>query len=218
MFTSYNAAAASELALGRFRAEFGGRDHVDLSFLQVTEQEQALRDVQATRESGIHGVLLENAGIGYQRLMWIGRQAVLMCPGFFVGVKCRDLRPQDVFCRLPRGVRGVWADDAADGGAAGATGPVVRAARASSGWAGLYFGAFTPRDEMDRTGLPVASALIDGRDVLVIASSGRDQPVSVETVREIREAIGLHPLAIMTEDPATDMGDYLPYIDCVVVR
>lgn len=129
----------------------------------------------------------------------------------FVGIRCSDLRPQDVFCRLPLGVRGVWTagfSAKTDGGKHLEESAAVEQARRESGWDGLHFITAYIQDlkqAVAKSGCDadaretVRSAIHDatGADVIVLAGPEGAVFSSRELVRLARMASGHRPIAII---------------------
>ena len=195
----------------RFKSFFGNRERVFLPVIHTGDEEQAMRSVEVSRQAGADGVFLVNHGIGHQKLLRIARTVVARHPDLFVGVKCLDLRPQDVFCRLPQGVRGVWVDNAGSS----ETATAIRAARQESGWEGLYFGGVALDYESPTTVLEAITAAAS-RNVDVVTAGGptTGQPPSSEQLKKVRAALGPQPLALASKITMESTEAFLPHVEC----
>lgn len=208
---------AAQQSRARFQACFQGRLPVRISVLHVSEEVQTLHQVDAARSSRADGVFLVNRGIGHQKLLRIARQAASIHPGYFIGVKCRDLRPQDVFCRLPQGVLGVWSDQP-DAQNANEIANALHQLRHTCGWKGLYFEqcplepAVAPPRSF-RTSLPPR----EYRDVFVVGDPAAPKPPSLDAVRRLKGTLGEHPLALSTDRPRSTFGRCRSAIDVFLV-
>ena len=185
-----------------------------ISIVHASDEAEALRRVDSARSGPADGVFLVNRGIGHQKLLRIAARAASMHPDFFIGVKCRDLRPQDVFCRLPQGVLGVWSDqpEAQD---ANQVGNALHQFRHTGGWEGLYFAqcplepsVAPPRSF--RTSPPPRPY----RDVFVVGDPAATEPPSPEAVRRLRGTLGEHPLALCTDSSRSTDERFRRDIDC----
>jgi hypothetical protein len=183
--------------------------------IPTSEEGQAQEQVTRARQSGFDGVFLVNAGIGYQGLLRICRAVARRNPDQFVGVNCTDLRPQDVFSRLPEGVRGVWVDNASLSSESPDTAATVLAARHEARWDGLCFGGIPvghqPLGLKPETGLRKPAP---GVDVLTLGAATADQSPVPDTVRLLRQALGVHPLAVAGPLLPENVEVLLPYVDC----
>lgn len=124
----------------RFDARFGPADSAALVVIDVCGREQALDGVDTALAAGAAGVFLRNDNVGHQALLQIASAASAAFAEAFIGVHCRDLRPQDVLYRLPPGIEGVWVGSAESPRAAGELARALGAVRSQMGWEGLLFG------------------------------------------------------------------------------
>ncbi len=126
----------TEKPMSRLARFFPTQGPIRLTMLPVRHEQECITSVGTVWGGGAHGVFLTNDGIGHQRLLRIARTVATAMPAFFVGVHCRDLRPQDLLCRVPAEIRGVWAaiDHLADDLV------TLRAARKAADWDGLVVG------------------------------------------------------------------------------
>ena len=123
----------------RFERQFGPKRPVVLSIVPATTEGDAVRDVGRARSGGVDGVFLVNRRIGHQQLLRIAGELAKAYSDWFVGVNCRDLRPQDVFCRLPEGVSGAWTEPPQSASDCSAVAAALQECRQRRKWKGLYF-------------------------------------------------------------------------------
>lgn len=182
-----------------------------LAVLPCRAEAETMAAVQGAIREGVDGIFLAADGIGYQNLLGIARMVVSRHPSLFIGVRCSDLRPQDVFCRLPPGVRGVWTSGFSaktDGGKHLEESAAIEQARRESGWEGLYFitayiEALNPAvaksgcDADAREAVRLAIHDATGADVIVLAGPEGAVFSSRELVRLARMASGNRPIAII---------------------
>jgi len=198
----HSSGAATGSSRDHFARYFGDRRRVFIPAIHVHDRNQAWRDADTVHHRGADGVFLVNHGIGYQKLLRIARIVAGRHPGWFVGVKCLDLRPQDVFCRLPPEVGGVWTDiptGTSNRKEARAYQTAIKQARRDSNWNGLHFVTVNPflQDES-----PIGPAIADFADVIVTAdAAGQSQDNLLQQVRSILPGC---PVATLTRRPEED--------------
>jgi hypothetical protein len=203
----------------RFRRMFAQR-HVVLPVVHVTSEAQAVRNSDLARDAGADGVFLINHGPSAETLLAIHRAVARSHPGWWIGVNCLDLVPENVFDRLSPEVSGVWVDNAG----IDETSPVqaraerIMEARIRSGWTGLYFGGVAfkhQRPVLD----PAAAARTAARfmDVVTTSGPGTGFAASREKVSAMKSALGTVPLAIASGVTPANVSDYLPVVDCCLV-
>jgi hypothetical protein len=196
--------AASDPRRAAF-ANYFPRTPVVLPVIPVQAEDQAGRLVQAGRAAGADGAILASAGLGYQKLLRIARVVGEAHPGYFLGVSCRDLRLQDVFCRLPSTIRAVWSEEPLSAGSGPDGLATIQAARLESGWQGLLFGmpaelqAWQTREKLSQAKPrhEVTSQLAPGApwpDVITLPPPP-DPVDAAECFRVLRSVLGLMPLA-----------------------
>ena len=214
------------MGVGRLVAEqrnavqrFWGRSaRVFLPVVHVCDESQALRNVGVACAAGADGVFLINHAVNYQRLLQVARRVSAAHADLFVGVNCLDLRPQDVFGRLPEGVRGVWSDNAGYLSGAPETPAAVDAARRESRWDGVYFGGVAFKyQELRGSPEAAAQAAIASVDVLTTSGPATGQPPALEKIQRMRVAIGAHPLAVASGITPENVAPFLPLVDCFLV-
>ena len=116
--------------------------HVILPVIHVTTEAQAVRNASLAHDAGADGAFLINHAIESRELLAIHAVVAVAFPGWWLGVNCLDLHPEDAFSVVSDRVRGVWSDNAMidemrdEQPAASA----VLDAQQRHGWQGLYFG------------------------------------------------------------------------------
>jgi hypothetical protein len=198
----------------RLQDHFGDKELAFLPAVLAADEGEALRHVDAARHAGADGVFLVSHGIGHRQLLDIARSAIRRHPDYFVGVNCRDLRPQDVFSRVPDGVRGIWSDNPGLERGAGDTMATTRQARLDAGWLGLYFGGIALNEAALETGLKTALRATESIDVLTLGGPTYGKALSANAIRAVRETVGSHPLALASPRPLSQHEESLRQIDC----
>jgi hypothetical protein len=202
----------------RFRQFFGDRRPVLLSVIPVTADRATLDQVVAARKGGADGVFLIGDGVGHQKVLRTARLAVERHPDFFVGVNCPDLRPQDVFCRIPAGISGVWSYRPGIWPPDPDTLAATAAARHDASWQGLHFGS------MDETALRInmtefthalatAAAAVD---VITIELRYPGISVGATAVEKLRTSIDSRPVAVAIESLARWGSEAPTSADCIL--
>ncbi|KKM18422.1 hypothetical protein LCGC14_1665850 [marine sediment metagenome] len=83
-----------------------------LPVVHVLDLEQTLRQLKIAYSSNADGVFLIGHGIRYKKLFEIYSQVREVYPFKWIGLNCLDLKPLEMFLRIPPGVNGVWVDNA----------------------------------------------------------------------------------------------------------
>src|SRR4051812_33689705 len=153
--------------------EVFGRGRVALPVIHVEGLDQALRNAELARGAGADGVFLINHRMDHEELLRIHPLVAAAFPGWWVGVNCLGLGPEEGFRRVTPQVTGVWADNAMirEGDAAQPDAERVVAARRASGWPGLYFGGVAFKYQRPVADL-AAAARAAARHMDVVTTSG----------------------------------------------
>jgi hypothetical protein len=194
-------------------AHFPGRRRVSLAVVPTTDETPALSVVTAARDSGADGVFLVNAGIGHQKLLRIASGIAQRCAGFFVGVNCLDLRPQDVFCRLTAGVAGVWSRTPGLLPFEPAVVAAIADAYRASAWRGLFFAQIDPAallganeanaEALKARILQAMAALERAPTIITVDSGGCYAHGARATLSGLRRAVAGFPWAVVLPRPRT---------------
>jgi len=83
-----------------------------LPVVHVLNFEQTMGQLKIAFSSNVDGVFLIGHGIRYKKLFDIYSQVRDVYPVKWIGLNCLDLRPLEIFSRIPPGVNGVWVDNA----------------------------------------------------------------------------------------------------------
>lgn len=144
------------------------------------------------------------------------QKVVNLHPSLFVGVNCLDLRPQDVICRLPEGVEGVWTNDQSTLDGVADVAIAIRQARETTGWDGILFATPVTTAESSEPGTQIGPAVAAAHiDVpTLVGYEFRQQPV--EVVQKLRQAFSGHPLGVAAAISAESVDALLPYTNCVM--
>jgi predicted TIM-barrel enzyme len=182
--------------------------------------EQALRNTRIAQEAGADGVFLINHGSSHQDLLEVYTQVTAQFPGFWIGLNCLDLRPEEVFHHIPTATDGVWVDNAMirEDCQGQPDAQAVRDIQKHLGWEGIYFGgvAFKYQREV-RDLVAAARTATSFMDVVTTSGPGPGQAALPEKIRIMKEAIEDHPLAIASGVTPENVHDYLPFTDCFLV-
>lgn len=203
----------------RYRAVFPGR-HTILPVVHVETLEQALRNTQVAREAGADGVFLINHDVADEALLDIHAAVTAAHPGWWVGVNCLGLSPEEVFATVSAAVSGVWADHAGieEGQDAQPYADRVEAVRRSAAPGCLYFGgvAFKYQRHVEdlESACRVASRSID---VVTTSGSGTGHAAEVEKIWRMKAVLGDTPLAIASGITPENVASYLPVADSFLV-
>jgi hypothetical protein len=195
----------------RFQSRFPNRKRVFLPVVYVADEKPALHNADTAEAAQADGLFLINNGIGYQRLLRIARKIIDHHSNMFVGVNCLDLRPQDVICRLPDSVDGVWTSDAPNSVSPVDTAAAIRQARQRTGWDGLFFGSPATKTDEQTTGGD-SLGHIDVPTVVGQESAQRRNRL----IRKLRARFGAWPLAVAADITTDTVDAVLPYANCIM--
>lgn len=205
--------------MNRLRQTFANR-HVILPVIHVTTQGQALRNASIARGAGADGVFLINHVINSGALLTIHQAVKEAHPGWWVGVNCLGMSPEEVFARISPRVDGVWVDNARidEASAAQPRAQAIAEARARHGWQGLYFGGVAFKYQREVADVGEAAKKARGyMDVVTTSGAGTGEAAPVEKLRAMRAALGDFPLALASGVTPDNVRAFLPYADAVLV-
>lgn len=203
----------------RFRDAFSNR-HVVLPVIHVESESQALSNAGLAFAGGADGVFLINHSIHSESLLEVHAVVADRYRNCWIGVNCLDLRPKDVFRRIPERVDGVWADNARIDESSDEQ-PDAQAAldaQRDAASTALYFGGVAfkyQRHVEDLTSAAQKAAQF--MDVVTTSGPGTGRAAHVEKIRVMKEALGDFPLAIASGITPDNVEDYLPHSDCYLV-
>lgn len=206
--------------MDRYRQVFPGR-HTVLPVIHVESQEQALRNARIARDAGADGVFLISHGMMTSRAL-LELQAVVADaqPGWWVGVNCLSMKPDQVFAAVSPKVDGVWTDNAGiDEGKAEQPYPAkVAALQRERAPNCLYFGGVAFKYQREVEDVEAACKLASQyMDVVTTSGSGTGSAANVEKIQRMKQAMGTVPLAIASGITPENVGDYLPHADSFLV-
>lgn len=202
-----------------FRKVFASR-HIVLPVIHVNSPSQAQDNVQTAREAGADGVFLINHGMADEALLAIHEAVAYGHAGWWVGVNCLGLSPEQVFGAVSPKVGGVWVDNAGieEGQEDQPYAERVSVVRKSRAPSCLYFGgvAFKYQRHVDdlESACSVAARYMD---VVTTSGPGTGRSADVEKIRRMKKALGDAPLAIASGITPENVGDYLPHADIFLV-
>ncbi len=204
----------------RFRDVFGARQHVVLPVIHVETCDQAARNADIARTAGGDGVFLINHGISHQDLLEIARKVRREFAGFWIGVNCLDLAPEEVFRVVDASIGGIWVDNASidERQISQSEAEHIQQARQACGWTGLYFGGVAFKYQRPVADLARAAALATRyMDVVTTSGPGTGKSAPVEKIVAMKQAMGDFPLAIASGITPENVESYLPVADCFLV-
>ncbi len=83
-----------------------------LPVVHVQDINQTMEQMEIIFQNGADGVFLIGHGIRHKELFNIYSQVRDTYPDEWIGLNCLDLAPLEMFLRIPKGVNGVWVDNA----------------------------------------------------------------------------------------------------------
>ncbi len=206
-------------AKSSFREAFANR-HVILPVIHVDSAAQALRNANIASEAGCDGVFLINHGMSHEQLLEIHGLVSGELPGWWIGVNCLDLAPEEVFGKIGRSVAGVWVDNAKidERVEQQPDAENILRARTEAGWHGLYFGGVAFKYQREVGDLKQAARVAARHmDVVTTSGPGTGQAAFREKISTMKQAIADSPLAIPSGITPENVHDYLDVADCFLV-
>lgn len=202
-----------------FREAFPIR-HALFPVIHVTSREQALLNTRIARDAGTDGVFLIDHGMAEENLLAIHDAVADAHPGWWVGVNCLELPPEQVFATISAKVTGVWADNAGieEGREEQPYADQVRTIQQARVHRCVYFGGVAFKYQRHVSDLEAACRVAARYiDVVTTSGPGTGQSASVEKIRRMKKALGDTPLAIASGITPENVGAYLPHADAFLV-
>ena len=195
-----------------------------LPIINAESADQALRNARIAIENGGDGIFLINHGIPASGLLACYEEIRRTYPEsrLWIGMNFFDLDRFGAHEALPADAGGLWCHDRRyrEGGrdrirgeSLGIRKPpeIVNAADASE----IYFAsvAFKNQPSVDDPA-GAAKAMVPHCDVVVTSGNNIGSPPSVYKIRDMKRAIGDHPLAIASGITPGNARNYFAYADC----
>lgn len=213
-----------------FRKMFKSLGPAVLPVIHVLDEQQALRNVRLAMTEGAAGVFLINHDFDREHLVPIIRRTRECFPALWLGVNFLAVTGCDAFPVLGQlqaegmAVDAYWADDACidERRSAGdqEEAEAIRAARASSGWTGLYFGGtcFKKQRPVPTALTATAAALaVPFMDAVCTSGVATGEAADFDKIRVFREAVGDAPLALASGITPANAGTYAADVDAFLV-
>ena len=165
-------------------------------------------------------MFLINHGMPDQLLLEIHGAVAAAHPGWWVGVNCLGLRPEQVFAVISPEVGGVWVDNAGidEGRDTQPYADQVAAVRAAHAPGCLYFGGVAFKYQRPVEDLEAACrAAARYMDVVTTSGPGTGHAADLQKIARMKRALGDTPLAIASGVTPENVGAYLPHTDCFLV-
>ena len=199
---------------------FPNSAHDVLPVIHVETLDQALRNAAIARRLGCDGVFLINHHIRSPQFLPIVRGVLDEFPGWWVGVNCLDLEPEETVARVDPRVAGIWADNAKidehSPTQAGAERFVQD--RTEQKWNGLYFGGVAFKYQKPVADPELAAKIaVNYIDVVTTSGPGTGKAAATEKIAAMRRGLGEAPLAIASGITPENVGDYLDLANCFLV-
>lgn len=196
--------------------------------IHVLSTTQALANLETLREAGCPGAFLINHDFGRDAFLPILREVRLAQPDVWLGVNFLAEDGRVGFAALgalaAEGAvfQALWADDARldERKADQPDAKAIAAARAASGWKGLYFGGVAFKKQR-----PVADADLDRAahlatewlDVVTTSGPATGQAPDLTKIARFRAAIGDRPLALASGITPENAGQFAHDVDFFLV-
>lgn len=211
-----------------FHLSFGSTGPVVAPVIHVLSTAQALANLEILRAAGCPGAFLINHDFGREAFLPILREVRLALPDVWLGVNFLAEDGRVGFATLgalaAEGCvfQALWADDACLDERTGEQpdAKAIAAARAASGWEGMYFGgvAFKKQRPVADADLERAARLgAEWLDVVTTSGLATGQPPDLAKIARFRAAIGDRPLALASGITPENAGQFARDVDCFLV-
>lgn len=199
---------------------------VVLPVIHVLDSDCTARNVEILLEAGAQGCFLINHDFEPEKFLPIIRDTRAAFPSLWMAVNFLAVTGEHAFPILGQlqadgcQVDAYWADDACiDEDGANVEAKRIAAARANSGWNGLYFGgtAFKKQRKVDpsRYG-DAAREACPFMDVITTSGVATGQEADLGKIETFRAAIGDRPMALASGISPENARDYAN-VDCFMV-
>lgn len=205
--------------MGAYRSVFS-KKHTFIAVIHAQDISTTLRNVDVARENGADGVFLINHGpVRWFELLSMYAVVRHRDPTGWVGMNILDLYANQSVKIVPRECSGIWVDDAGVYSIEDtALARRLVSHREESQCKGLYFGGVAFKYQMRvRSPANAARAAVPYMDVVTTSGSATGLPPDISKVREMKEAIGDHPLAVASGMTPDTVHLFLPWVDCFLV-
>ncbi len=201
------------MPLSRFMAAIG-KPKAFVPIIEVTDECQALTQVEAAMLAGVDGVFLLGRTISDASLNSTYRKARNEHPDLFIGVNYSESLPAQSFRTLDPSVQALWSTTnfVCDGHTQQKEAQEIYDARHVYRCRALFFGSVEPCPQVRSLEAGRALAL-SFLDVLTLAGHEDDSDPSM--LSEVRQSLGhTAVLAVTTRVPPERVGACLPHVDC----
>lgn len=193
--------------------------------IHVLDTAQTLANLRHVVRAGAAGAFLINHDFGVAAFLPILRAVRAACPDLWLGVNFLGQSGRIAFPILGElgiAIDAYWADDACldEREPRQAEAVAIAAARAASGWRGLYFGgvAFKKQRPVDPAHHAL-SAQIAAPYVEIVTTSGlaTGQAADLAKIADFRRGLGDRPLALASGITPDNAAQFCAEVDCFLV-
>jgi hypothetical protein len=195
----------------RLQNHFPRSGRVVLPVIHAETFDQTLRNAAIARTAGCDGVFLINHFISWPELLVIARKALDEFPGWWVGVNCLGLEPEEVVAQIDPDISGIWADNAGidECSANQPKAEKFLQARQQNKWNGLYFGGVAFKYQREVTELEQAAKVAARHiDVVTTSGPGTGRAAPRDKIAAMKRGLGEAPLAIASGITPENVSDY----------
>lgn len=161
---------------------------------------QVKENIQIAIDAGINQVFIINHGIHHQQMLEFAEDATATFPDLWVGINPLSARSETLL--VSPNIKGYWTD-------------VMLEQKPAHQ---QYFGGFAFKYQPQPKNLQEeAQAAIKKADVITTSGPGTGKSPDVSKIRDIRQAIGEHPLAIASGVTPENVDGFLPFVDYLLV-
>ncbi len=175
--------------------------------IHVETLEQTERNIKVAEDSGVDGVFLINHHGSGKELLEIALKVVTKYPETWFGINCLDMTFDEVLDS--NFIGNIWTDNALDEDSC------LNGKHLCSG---LYFGGIDFKYQPPVKDMKLACELvIKATDVATTSGCKTGKPPTLDKIKQMKEYLGDHPLAIASGITLENVGQFLPYVTCFLV-
>lgn len=217
---NYNRNITRGIKVNEYKRIFPRRNTF-IAVVHVEHTAQALRNVRIALDEGADGVFLINHRIPADQLHSCFEVIRNAFPKKWIGVNWLDLSPMDGLSMMRPSMDGMWIDNASiDENSDGVNRFRWKRCVWEMNWDAsfLLFGgvAFKYQGAVKDLG-NAAKLAMPYVDVITTSGDGTGIAADIKKIREMKLAIGNHPLAIASGITPENAPEYMPYADCFLV-
>jgi predicted TIM-barrel enzyme len=188
--------------------------------IHVNDEQQALEQTDLAKVCGADGVWLINHGVSGAQLWNIFLKVRERFPDFWIGLNLLDASPLEAMGVMTSQVNGLWTDNASvrEDREVSPKAERVWKMKQDREWGGLYFGGVAFKGQRKvQDAATAAKRAVNYMDVVTTSGLATGSPPPLTKIKEMRSAMGPHPLAIASGIDSHNVKRYLDDVDVFLV-